>query len=208
VGSIVAATLDGSAQGWRRPLTQLRWLWFALLGKIAYRRLLLLERHLDDPILDAPALVPVEIGLLQPTEIADYARLIPGTSVADVRSRLDAGQWCFVARFQWRLICARWAATGRIRVEYLSRDLEMAPDEAYSYGLYTDPAFRGHGVSPAASVAMLRYLRAASFRRVVAAILPENHASLQSVAKTGYRPCGLIGRVRLGPWTWYFGLGS
>ena len=74
------------------PLVQLRWLWFALLGKMAYRRLLLLERRLDERILDAPALVPVEIGLLQPTEIADYARLVPGTSVADVRSRLDAGQ--------------------------------------------------------------------------------------------------------------------
>jgi GNAT superfamily N-acetyltransferase len=183
---------------------RLQRLWFATCGRIAYRRLVLLERRLDEPIVDVAALVPVEIGLLERAEIADHARLVPGTDPVDIRARLEAGQWCFVARLQGRLVCARWAATGRIRVDYLACDLDLAADEAYSYGLYTDPAFRGHGVSPAASVAMLRHLRAAGFRRVVAAILPENRASLRSVAKTGYRPYGLMGRVKLGPWTRHF----
>jgi hypothetical protein len=185
-------------------LLDIRRLWFALCGKIAYRRLLLLERRLDEPILDVPALVPAEIGLLERNEIAEYATLVPGTEVADVHSQLDGGQLCFVARLEGSLICARWAATGRVWIDYLACDLELAADEAYSYGLYTDPAFRGLAVSPAASVAMLRHLRAAGFRRVVAAILPENHASLRSVTKTGYRPYGLVGRVGFGPFTWHF----
>ncbi len=47
---------------------------------------------------------------------------------------------------------------------------------------------------------MLRYFRTAGYRRMAAAILPENHPSLRAVAKTGYHPYGLIGDVKIGPW--------
>jgi hypothetical protein len=182
----------------------LRRAWFGLWGRIAYRRLLLVERRLDEPIRDIGPLIPVTIGLLREEEIEDYTTLVPGVDAEDVRSRLVDGQWCFTARIDGRLISVRWAAAKRMHLEYLECDLDLSADEACSYGLYTDPAFRGSAVSPTGSVAMLRHLREAGFRRVVAAILPENHASLRSVTKTGYRPYGVIGRVKLGPWTWRF----
>jgi hypothetical protein len=146
----------------------------------------------------------VTIGLLRENEIEDYTTLVPGADAGDVRSRLVDGQWCFTARLDGRLISVRWAATGRMHLDYLDYDLDLSADEACSYGLYTDPAFRGFAVSPTGSVAMLRHLRDAGFRRVVAAILPENHASLLSVTKTGYRPYAVIGRLKLGRWTWRF----
>ena len=182
----------------------LRRVWFGLWGRIAYRRLLLMERPLDEPIRDVGPNIPVTIGLLRQEEIEDYTTLVPGADAGNVGARLAAGQWCFTARLDGRLISVRWAAAGRMHLEYLDYDLDLSADEACSYGLYTDPAFRGSGVSPTGSVAMLRHLREAGFRRVVAAILPENHVSLRSVTKTGYRPYGVIGRLKLGPWTWRF----
>jgi RimJ/RimL family protein N-acetyltransferase len=182
----------------------LRRVWFRLWGRIAYRRLLLMERRLDEPIPDVGPLIPVTIGLLREDEIEDYTTLVPDADAENVRAQLVDGQWCFTARLDGRLISVRWAATGKMHLEYLDYDLDLSADEACSYGLYTDPAFRGSAVSPTGSVAMLRHLRDAGFRRVVSAILPENHAGLRTVAKTGYRRYGVIGRVKLGPWTWRF----
>jgi len=182
----------------------LRRAWFGLWSRMGYRRLLLLERRLDEPIRDLGQPIPVTIGLLREDEIEDYTTLVPDADPVDVRSRLTSGQWCFTARLDDRLIGVRWAGAGPMRLDYLDCHVDLSADEACTYGLYTDPAFRGSPVSPTGSVAMLRHLRDAGFRRVVAAILPENDASLRSVTMTGYRPYGVIGRVKLGPWTWRF----
>ena len=85
----------------------LRRAWFGLWGKIAYRRLLLMERRLDEPIRDVGPLIPVAIGLLREEEIEDYTTLVPGADAGDVRSRLVDGQWCFTARLDGRLISVR-----------------------------------------------------------------------------------------------------
>ncbi len=185
-------------------LRRLRRAWFVVCGRIAYRRLLLLERRLDEPIGDVAPLVPVTHSLLRETEVLEYAALVPDTDPAEIRARLEAGQKCFAARVDGRLVCVRWAGTGRMPLDYLGSDLDLSPDEANIYGLYVDPAFRGHAISPAGSVAMLRHLRDAGFRRVVTTVLPENFASRRSVEKTGYRAYGMVGRVKVGPWTWHF----
>jgi L-amino acid N-acyltransferase YncA len=181
-----------------------RSLWFKLLGDIVYRRLLLLERPLHEPISPVTARIPVEISLLQETQVAEYMAFRPEARESEVRSQLEAGDWCFVVHHQGQMICARWATVQRVWSDYLACELHLAEGEVYSYDLFTRPEFRGHAVSPVASVEMLRYFRAAGYRRMVAAISPENHPSLRSVTKTGYRPYGVIGYVKIGPWKWRF----
>jgi GNAT superfamily N-acetyltransferase len=181
-----------------------RSLWFKLLGETVYRRLLLLERPLQDPIPTVTACVPIESSLLQQSEVAEYLAFRPEASEAEVRSQLEIGDWCFVARHQGRIVATNWAATNRAWLDYLSRELRLAPDEVYAYDSFTAPAFRGQNLGPALVVEKLRYLRAAGYRRMVCTISPENRASLRADAKTGYRPYSTIGYVQIGPWRWDF----
>lgn len=182
----------------------LRSLWFKILGDTVYRRLLLLERPLQDPIPAVTARVPVEISLLKKSEIAEYMGFRAEANESEVQSQLDTGHWCFVARHQGRIVSARWATAGRVWSDYLSRELQLAPGEVYFYDGFTRPDFRGQAVSPVTLAEMLRYFRAAGYQRMVAAILPENHPSLRAVAKTGYHPYGLIGYIKIGPWKRHF----
>ena len=108
-------------------------LWFKILGETVYRRLLLLERPLQEAIPAVTARVPVVRSLVQKTEIAEYVEFRAGTDVAEVQSQLDAGHWCFVARSQRRMVATSWAATKRAWLDYLSRELRLAPDEVYAY---------------------------------------------------------------------------
>jgi L-amino acid N-acyltransferase YncA len=182
----------------------LRGLWFKILGETVYRRLLLVERPLHEPVPEVKARVPVQIGLLHKNETGEYREFRPETAEAEIRSRLESGQWCFVARHQGRIVSARWAAADRVWIDYLSCELTLAAGEAYPYDLFTSPDFRGRAVSPVTSAEMLRYFQRAGYRRMVGTVLPGNQASLRASAKTGYRPYGLIGYVKIGPWKWRF----
>jgi RimJ/RimL family protein N-acetyltransferase len=181
-----------------------RSLWFKILGETVYRRLLLLERPLQEPIPEVKARIPVEIRLLQKTQIGEYLEFRAEANEAEVRSQLDAGHWCFVARHQGQIVSARWVTASHVWIDYLSYTLPLAAGEVYPYDLFTRPDFRGLAVSPVTSARMLRYFQTAGYRRMVTTILPENQPSLRAVAKTGYRPYGLIGYVKIGPWKRHF----
>jgi len=181
-----------------------RGLWFKILGDTVYRRLLLLERPLQEPICEVKARIPIEISLLQKSEIAEYVEFRPEVEGAEVEAQLNAGDWCFVARHQGRIVCARWATTRPVWSDYLSCELRLATDEVYIYDVFTKSEFRGQAVSPATSTEMLRYFCTAGYRRIVTMVLPENQPSLRAVAKTGHRPYGLIGYVKIDPWKRHF----
>jgi hypothetical protein len=182
--------------------------WVKLLAATVFRQLILVERPLDEPVPEVKAAADVEVAILDASEIAEYRRFRPDTPEAEIRARLDAGQRCFAARHAGRIVSARWAAVDRVWIDYLSCELALAPGEGYPYDLYTAPEFRGHAFSPATSAAMLRHFQGAGFRRMVGTVLPGNEASFRASAKTGYRPCGRIGCVGMGPWIWRFRVDS
>ncbi|MBI3798738.1 MAG: hypothetical protein HY268_17450 [Deltaproteobacteria bacterium] len=182
----------------------IRSLWFKLLGDTVYRRLLLVERPLREPILEVKARVPIEISLLQKSEIAEYREFRAGTDVAEVQSQLDAEDRCVVARHQGRLVAANWATTNHVWLDYLSCEFRLAIDEVYSYDAFAASAFRGQNLLPTLDAEQLHHFCAAGYRRMVSTSLPENRASLRVGAKSGYRPYGLIGYVKIGPWKWHF----
>jgi len=181
-----------------------RGVWFRALSKLGYRRLILVARPLEEPIPDVEPRIPLAIDLLQRSEVAEYLEFRPDTAAAEVEARLEGGQLCFVARHEGRIVSARWAAVGRAWIDYLSCQMPMAADEVCPYDQFTRVRYRGQDAAPATTVAMLRHLREAGYRRTVGTILPGNEASVRASAKTGYRPIGRIGYVAVGSWRRYF----
>lgn len=199
---------------WRRNLqraievlrTEGVWsLWFKVLGETVYRRVVLMERLLDEPVAEVTPRLPMVVGLLRDTEVDDYITLRPETDPAEVRRRLQAGQTCFVARYEGRIVHACWVATGRVWIDYLAREIALAPDEVYSYESFTAPDARGQNVAAARLAVMQQTLRQAGCHRIVAVMVPENKVAFRPVEKVGYRRVGVLRTVRVGPWRRDFG---
>lgn len=178
----------------------IRGLWFKMLGKMVYRRVVLVERALDEPVPEVTARLPLVIDLLKESEVDEYVGFFPRGNVSETRRRLEAGQLCFVARHRGRLVCANWATTKAAWIPYLGCTIQLAPGEVYTYELFTSPDFRGQNIAPAVKAHQLRQFRRAGYSRAVAVIVPENTASLRADGKVGYSPYGVMGCVRLGPW--------
>ncbi|MGH7230649.1 MAG: GNAT family N-acetyltransferase [Nitrospiraceae bacterium] len=178
----------------------IRTLWFKALGEMGYRRLLLLDRSVHEPIPDVTAGVPISISLVTQADMAEYLAFRPGTSEVEVRRRLKSGHWGFLARSEGLPVAVTWAAAGEAWSFFLSCHIQLASDAVYLYDSFTRFDVRGRAVSPALGAEILRFFRDAGYRRTVRAISPENTASLRAVRKLGYRPCGRIGHVKIGPW--------
>ena len=89
---------------WRRAIQRaievlrdegVRGLWFRILGETVYRRVVLMERLLEEPIAEMTACLPVVIDLLKDTEADEYTGFRPGVDLSEIRRRLAAGQWAF-----------------------------------------------------------------------------------------------------------------
>ena len=174
--------------------------WFKLLGEIGYRRLLLLERPLAQPISDFTPGLPVRIDTLKESEVRDYLAFRPETGHLRIMEALQSGQTCFVARHESRIVSAGWIAGRRARIDYLGCELELAANEAYLFDAFTLPAYRGQGIAPALCLQQLRHLRQAGYGRAIRGTVPENKSALHAHAKSGFRPVALMGTLRIGPW--------
>ena len=175
-------------------------LWFKVLGETVYRRAIVIERRLEEPIDDVAARVPVVLGLLDEKQIEEYVRLRPEADPREVLRRLREGQLCHTASHDGRLVYVSWASMRRAWIEYLEREIELAPEEVYSYEVFAAPEFRGTGIMAATGVFRLRYFRDRGYRRIIAVVMPENKRAFRAFVKLGYRSCGTMGYVRIGPW--------
>jgi L-amino acid N-acyltransferase YncA len=179
----------------------LRSFWFKLLAEVGYRRVLLLERPLEKPIPDVKPGVPVTIDLLKGTEVDEYLAFRTEVDPSIVEGWLDAGNQCFVARYEGQIVSASWAAVHwAVWIYYLACEIRLERDEVYVYGSFTSPDFRGKSISPAIRAEMMRRFRAVGYRRMVLWIEPENKSSLRTVWKVGFRPFATMGFVKVGPW--------
>ncbi len=188
--------------------------WFKLLSEIGcYRRLLLLERSLEDPIPEIKPHVPVTIDLLKKTELDEYVLfsfknylIRDNHDVSRIIHRLSAGDLCFVARHEGELISFSWATTHPTREYYFytASEIPMMPGEVYVYDSFTRTDFRGLAVSPKIRAEMIRYFRSIGYRRMILGTLPENNLNLRAVRKVGFQPFGLVGYIKIGPWRWNF----
>ncbi|MEP6997481.1 MAG: GNAT family N-acetyltransferase [Betaproteobacteria bacterium] len=174
--------------------------WFKLLSQCGYRRLLLLERALDQPVADFTPGLPVEVAMLAESELDEYLTFRPTTVRGEVADRLRSGHMCFVARHSGRIVAVAWVAVQPVWVPFLGCRIDMETGDAHIYDKFTLPAYRGHGISNAVRTHHLRYLQRAGFRRATGAVLPENASSLRDDTKGGFRVYGVLGRIKLGRW--------
>lgn len=182
----------------------LKSLWFKILGETVYRRAVLLERPLDEPLTEGTPGVPLRVGLLAENQVDEYLRFRSEANPSDIHRRLAEGQRCFVVRCNDDLVHASWTTTKRAQIDYLARKISLAPDEIYVYETYTAPAFRGRNIALSRVVWEGQYLRAAGYRRMVSVVMPENTSGMRQTIKAGYHPIGVMGYVKLGPWRWDF----
>lgn len=178
--------------------------WFKLLSSLGYRRLLVFERLLDEPVPDFAPRVPVEIAMLAKSELDEYLAFRPDTFRRDAMERLRSGEMCFVARHEGTIVAGGWVAVQRIWIAYLGSAIDLASGDAYSYDKFTLPAFRGHGIFNAVRTHHLRYLERAGYRRAIVTVVPENESSIRDIYKGGYRLQGMLGRIKIGPWQRHF----
>jgi len=182
----------------------LKSLWFKSLAKAVYRRAVLVEHPLDAPPLSVTPSVSVEIGLLNERDVDEYLRFRPDGSAADFRLRLQQGHICFAARHDARIVSAAWIAAGRVWIDYLTCEIQLARDEAYLYESFTAPGFRGNNIPALRGAYEAQHFRDAGYRRLVAVIMPENKPGLRHAEKAGWNAFGVMGYVKLGPWRWDF----
>ena len=181
-----------------------RSLWFKILGETVYRRLLLVERLLEEPISRIEPLTPTTVGLLDADDLDAYLAFRPDISHDELARRLAAGDVCFVARQAGRIVAVTWAATGRGWTRYLGCQITLGPDEVYTYDWLTVPAFRKQHVASQLTVACLRYFRERGYRRVIYAMAPEKYNQRRGETRTGFRAYGMLGYVQIGPYRWRF----
>jgi ribosomal protein S18 acetylase RimI-like enzyme len=124
----------------------------------------------------------------------------PDHYVNSIQSHLARGEPCFAALYDGQIAQVGTAATGRVYVPYLYRDLLLQPDDVYFYDSFTLPAYRGYGLAPARAAHMMHHYWQEGYRRVVCLVAVENQGGLRSVQKTGYQAVGLYSCLRFGPW--------
>ena len=191
----------------RRSLTihPLSDLWFAALGSACiYRRLVLLARPLSKSAPEIAAPSPIRIAVLAPEEIDAYLAFRPEQTGAEIRRRFSRGHLCFAAWHDRQIVHAAWGATQRAPIDYLSREIELGPDEVFIFDAFTAPASRGRNLSPLRALAMGRHYSDLGYCRVLTAVHPENRTGFRPLEKLGTQPVGLIGYIGIGPLRWHF----
>jgi GNAT superfamily N-acetyltransferase len=165
---------------------------------------MLLERQVAEPIVNISPPAGVEVRLLQPGDAEAYAAFRPDRGRAECARRLGEGQWCIAAWYRRRIVSAAWGAAGRAQIDYLDREIFLAPDEVYSYDLFTLPGFRGSGMTSATRIPHIELLRDRGYRRALATSAAHNEPARALQDRLGYRSIGWIGYVGLGPWRHHF----
>jgi ribosomal protein S18 acetylase RimI-like enzyme len=177
---------------------------FKLASELGYRRVLLLERLLDDPIGDPAPAMPVEFALLAEDEIDDYLVLRPEADRARIVEHLAAGWTCAVLRLEDRIVSACWSAAPPYWSAYLERPMPVEPGDVYLTDAWTDARHRGHALAHVLCLHQLHHFRALGFRRALRGTIPENLSALRVHAKSGFRVIAMLGRLRIGPWRRHF----
>ena len=177
---------------------------YKLASEVGFRRALLLERLLDDPIADPAHALPVEFAMLGEHETGDYLALRPDADPARVADHLASGWTCAALRHEGRIVSACWSAGPPYWSDYLERSMPVGAGDVYLVDAWTDARYRGHALAHVLCLHQLHHFRALGFRRAVRATVPENPSALRVHAKSGFRAVVMVGRIRIGPWRWHF----
>ena len=175
--------------------------WFGVLSKAGYRRLVLLERRLDEPV---DVLAPRSDASFRPLESDDEAAFVAlgQGDAAAFRQRRERGHECWGAWCSGGLRHVAWIGFREVWVEYLSCTLLLEEGVAYVYRSYTEPGYRRLGLGPASHSRCMQALQRQGCRLMLAAVLPDNPWAFPPWLRVGYRRIGVAraigsGRTRI-----------
>lgn len=163
-----------------------------------HRRMFLMLRSLDDPIPDPAPSGAFEIREMTETDREGYLAMLPDRRPV-FEARLQAGARCFLAWDDARIAHGYWMAANRVRIDYLARDLVLAPGDIYTYDSYSPPDYRGRGLAQAVGLEVMRLARAEGSRRAWCLPAVENQGGIRPVEAIGYRRAATVHYLRLGP---------
>ena len=182
----------------------LRSIWPRLLGRIAYRRVVVAAADMDAEYSVPPCDVEMTIRKLEPGEIGAYAALVPNADPATIARRLDAGSRIYAAWSDGRIISAGWLEVDRALFDAIGACIPIGPKVVYARGSYTEPDLRGRNIATVGYVTALELLREEGFERAVGFLLPEVRSSHGPVAKAGLQRVGSLGWFGIGSFRVYF----
>jgi len=164
----------------------------------SFRRKVLFESGLDD-LQPNQATVPVEWRFGREADLTALTAPEFGYSTEARefgRERLRAGDRFVVCEADQRVVFYAWVMFGQLDLSCRNY-LQLAPDRAYTYKLYTVPSFRGRCICPAYYSFLKGWLKEMGFRSVMAWVEAGNKASIHAHERSGLRPAGTI-------WHWQF----
>jgi len=166
-----------------------------------YRRVILVERNLKEPIPTIVAKMPVVVDLLQLNEVEDLAafcaRNYPTLTETKIRRRLSQGQLCFQARYNESIVHAIWVAFGVFSHPYLGLRIHLSSSEAYLYDAHTASEFRNRGAALASLIGVITYLHDAGYSFVKSDVIPPQKS--RSTPLLGFQVIGWLARIVIGP---------
>jgi ribosomal protein S18 acetylase RimI-like enzyme len=125
--------------------------------------------------------------------IEGRVRALPLEYWSDVSDRLARDHWCVVGLCDGVVAHAAWTGIGTFKAHWFDRWFRLQPGEAYFYGAYTLPSFRGLRIHPASVLERLRQARERGIRRVYWFVDPANYAARQLPARIGAARIGTAG---------------
>lgn len=146
------------------------------------------------------ASLPLTYSTLRADELDEYCALRPDWGRRYAEERLECGGKCMLARYNGAIAGFVWAMERGDRSDYISRDIPPHPDEIYLADTFTQPSYRGQGVSTAVISQCCRMYFDAGKQRAVAAILRYNGASIRAFEKAGFRLVARRGYLGIGTW--------
>jgi len=175
--------------------------WYLALWSAGYRRLLLLERRLDEaPPLPAAADATL-VRRLRCEDEDGFVALGQEGAVA-FRERLERGHEGWGAWCDGELRHVQWLATGEAWIEHLGCRVRLGEGVAYVYRAFTTPRWRGVGLTSAVHARGLAAMRERGSTLALCGVAPGNRSALSPWLRLGYRRIGFAstfgaGRRRL-----------
>jgi RimJ/RimL family protein N-acetyltransferase len=111
--------------------------------------------------------------------------------------RLERGDRFFIGRYGNEIAFNAWLMFGEM--ELGSGVTPTAPDVAYSYKVFSAPAFRRFGLARGYYAFVRPFLSRLGYRRLICHVRHDNLASLRLHQSVGFRNVGVIWDAHLGP---------
>jgi ribosomal protein S18 acetylase RimI-like enzyme len=124
-------------------------------------------------------------------------RDLPVEHWSDIGDRLAHSHWCVVGIHNGAVAHAAWAGIGTFKAHWFDRWFRLQPGDAYLYGAYTLPEFRGLRIHPASAIERLRQMRQRGIRRVYWFVDPANHAARYLPDRLGAPRIGTAGYIEV-----------